>query len=161
MQTIKIKLTDPNAVMPQRANATDAAFDVVAVSRQINHGYVTYGLGIASEIPAGWEAKIYPRSSISNYDLVLCNGVGIIDSEFRGQWSARFSLLPNFNQGLEESGVFNPEKLTGDHFMPRLYEVGDKIAQVQFQRVPEVRLEQVDELASSARGKGGFGSTGK
>ena len=151
MQTIKFKLLHKDAKLPSRAHDTDAAFDVIAVSREIKDGYISYGFGFSTEIPAGWEAKVYPRSSISNYDLVLTNGVGVIDSAYRGEWGARFKLLDYVVATNEEAG---------EESSPRLYNVGDRIAQIQFQRVPEVRFEVVEELNDSTRATGGFGSTG-
>jgi dUTP pyrophosphatase len=160
METIKFKLLHPDAKLPSRAHATDACFDVIAVSREIKDGYISYGFGFSTEIPAGWEAKVYPRSSISNYDLVLCNGVGVIDSAYRGEWGARFKLSPPFTSGLYSDGTFDETAMESEGWQPKLYRVGDRIAQIQFQRVPEVRFEVVDELNDSTRATGGFGSTG-
>lgn len=164
METIKIKLLHPNAKVPARAHNTDACFDVIAMSREIKDGYIHYGLGFATEIPAGWEAKFYARSSISNYDLVLCNGVGVIDSAYRGEWSARFRFTPKQAKGGWEIGGGGTEtnvSFNEVYGYAKLYEIGDRIGQIQFQRVPEVRFEVVNELRESARSSGGFGSTGK
>lgn len=153
MQTIKFKLLHPDAKLPARAHPTDACFDVVAVSREIKDGYIHYGLGFATEIPVGWEAKFFARSGVSNYDLVLCNGVGVIDASYRGEWSARFKPVQYLDGESLHKKSINPYHL-------RLYERGDRIGQIQFQRVPEVRFEVVDELSDTERGAGGFGSTG-
>lgn len=161
MQTIKFKLLHPDAKLPQRAHATDAAFDVIATSVRYTPEYIEYGLGFATEIPAGWEGKVYARSSISNYDLSLCNSVAIIDQTYRGEWLCRFR--PNFRiieeprfGEMADGGLNKRKSFTADKF----YKVGDRIAQIQFQRVPEVRFEVVDEMNDSTRSAGGFGSTG-
>jgi dUTP pyrophosphatase len=165
METIKFKLLHPDAKLPSRAHATDAAFDVIAVSREIKDGYISYGLGFSTEIPAGWEAKVYPRSSISNYDLILCNGVGVIDSAYRGEWGARFRFTPKqgkcgWQMGNDKLGTETNVSFDEVYGYAKLYEIGDRIAQIQFQPVPQVCFEVVDELNDSARATGGFGSTG-
>ena len=162
MQTIKFKLLHKDAKLPSRAHDTDAAFDVIAISREIKDGYISYGLGFSTEIPAGWEGKIYARSSISNYDLVLCNGVGIIDSAYRGEWGARFKVVTPHCLGehVASGAVYHVAVEAGNTAPASIYKVGDRIAQIQFQRVPEVQFEVVEELNDSTRATGGFGSTG-
>lgn len=141
METIKFKLLHPDAKLPTRTHATDACFDVVAVSRKIvDNQYVAYGLGFATEIPAGWAGYIYPRSSISNVDMALCNSVAVMDASYRGEWIARF----------------RPTKYT----FAELYQVGQRIAQIRFAPLPIYELALADELNDTPRGTGGFGSTG-
>jgi dUTP pyrophosphatase len=162
---IKFKLLHPDAKLPVRAHDTDACFDVVAVSRFIDQGYIKYGLGFATEIPAGWAGYIYPRSSISNTDLALCNSIAIIDSDYRGEWQARFRYLPqmikagfsyNGNPDADEYNITMMER----HAYARLYQVGDRIAQIRFAPLPAYELMLADELNDTQRGGGGFGSTG-
>lgn len=141
MPTIKFKRLHPAAVLPTKAHASDACFDVYATTREIGIGWARYGLGFATEIPVGWQAKFYPRSSICKTDMVLSNGVGVIDAGYRGEWQAFF---------LVETQVSSP----------RIYQLGDRIGQIQFERVAEIQFEEVDELPDSTRGGGGFGSTG-
>lgn len=141
MQAIKIQLLHPDAKLPARAHPTDACYDVVAVSTRSTDQYREYGLGFATEIPPGWQGLIFPRSSISTYDLALANSVGVVDAGYRGEWVVRFRYT--------DAG-------------PRhVYGIGSKVAQIQFQRVPEVRFELVGSLAPSPRDTGGFGSTGR
>jgi dUTP diphosphatase len=142
METIKFKLLHPDAKLPTRAHETDACFDVVATScKDVTDGIITYGLGFATEIPVGWAGYFYPRSSISNYSLVLCNSVGIIDAGYRGEWQARFQVTK--------------------HTFADLYKVGDRIGQIRFAPLPFYTLALADELSNTARGTGGFGSTGQ
>lgn len=75
---IKIKKLVPEASI-EKSLENDAAFTIKAVSKKIEKGYIEYGLGISSEIPLGWVALVFPRSSISNKDLALSNAVGVID----------------------------------------------------------------------------------
>lgn len=159
MQAINIQLLHPDAVMPAKAHPSDACFDVVAVSRRITPDFVAYGLGFASQLPEGWEAVVRPRSSISKMDLAMCNAPGTIDAGYTGEWEVRFSVVAPFVRGFDAVGIYNEDKLpTG--WVPSIYSVGQRVAQIQFQRVPDVQLVQVDELAPSQRGTGGFGSTG-
>jgi dUTP pyrophosphatase len=136
---IKFKLLHPDAKLPVRAHETDACFDVVATSFTPTADYLEYGLGFATEIPAGWEGKIYARSSISNYCLVLCNSVAVMDAHYRGEWKVRFRQFPP----------------------GQIYRVGDRVAQIQFRKLDEYSLVLTDELTDTQRGAGGFGSTGK
>lgn len=157
---VKFLLLHPDAKLPTRATEHAACFDVVAVSREIKDGYVKYGLGFATEIPVGWQAKFYARSSISDTDLVLCNAVGVIDADYRGEWQARFKLaLSVVGYVTFQQRAYATTTSALSHLY-RLYEVGDRIGQIQFEPVPALELQQVAELSTTARGTGGFGSTG-
>jgi dUTP pyrophosphatase len=160
---IKIMLLHPNAVMPTKANPGDAAFDLTATSQGykegfIANGFIEYGLGIASEIPEGWAAFIYPRSSNSGKDLLLCNSVAVIDSSYRGEWKVRFRIQQAFD---EAEGMVPVGACPLLCFPPKLYSVGDRVAQVIFQKLPEVTLTQAGSLSETERGTGGFGSSGR
>ncbi len=140
---VKIKKLHNNAVVPQYAKAGDAGMDLVATEVIDGYGFsVTYGTGLAMEIPEGFVGLVFPRSSIRKYDLSLTNCVGVIDSGYRGEIQATFR---------KEAGI--PSKR---------YEVGDKIAQMILERIntfSEVKI--VDTHEKTERGEGGFGSTGK
>jgi len=138
---IKIKKLDPNAIIPSYAKVGDAGMDLTALSFSTdpNGFYTEYGTGLAIEIPEGYAGFIFPRSSASKTSQIQANCVGVIDSGYRGEIKVR----------LKELG--NPQKL---------YQVGDRIAQIIIMPVPNVIFEEVDELNSTERGEGGFGSTG-
>ena len=136
---IKIKKLSPDAVIPTYAKDGDAGMDLVITSIITrNEGDVTYGFGIALEIPKGFVGLVFPRSSIRKTDLILSNSVGVIDSGYRGEIQATF-------------------KTTG--FRPK-YEVGDRGAQIMIIPHPPIEFDEVDELTNTERGEGGFGSTG-
>jgi dUTP pyrophosphatase len=139
---VKIKLLTENSVKPKYAKASDAGLDLVATSI-INQTptQITYGLGIAMEIPEGMVGLVFPRSSIRNYDLALTNSVGVIDSGYRGELQATFHKT----KGLES----------------KVYEIGDRAVQIVIIPHPIIQLKVVDELSDSERGEGGFGSSGK
>lgn len=160
---IKFKLVHADAKLPVRAHETDACFDVVAVSREIKDGFIQYGLGFATELPDGWEGRIYPRSSISEYDLIMCNTPEAkMDMPYRGEWRVRFKQIPKVKQVLLQPGrpgriqAYENRIVAADKF----YEVGDRVAQIQFRKLDQYELVAVNELNDTTRGAGGFGSTG-
>ncbi len=139
---VKIKKVHPDAVIPQYAKESDAGMDLVATSIISNTTFqITYGLGIALEIPEGFVGLVFPRSSIRNTELTLSNSVGVIDSGYRGELQATF----NKSNGLDSIS----------------YKVGERVCQIMIIPHPIIELFEVDELSESARGVGGFGSTGK
>jgi dUTP pyrophosphatase len=139
---VKMKKLHPNAVKPKYAKESDAGMDLVATEIISNTTFqVTYGLGIAIEIPDGMVGLVFPRSSIRNTELTLSNSVGVIDAGYRGELQATFNKLNGF-----ESVA---------------YKVGDRVAQIVIVPHPIVQFVEVDELSESKRGEGGFGSTGK
>jgi dUTP pyrophosphatase len=142
---INIKKLKENAVIPKYAKNSDAGLDLVATSIILETStQITYGLGIALEIPEGFVGLVFPRSSIRNTDLTLSNSVGVIDSGYRGELQATFN----------KKGV---NKIDGGH----IYMVGDRVAQIIIIPYPPIEFVEVDELSDSERGEGGFGSTGK
>jgi dUTP pyrophosphatase len=139
---VKIKLLTENSVKPTYAKDSDAGLDLVATSViSQTPTQITYGLGIALEIPKGFVGLVFPRSSIRNYDLALTNSVGVIDSGYRGELQATFHKT----KGLES----------------KVYEIGDRAVQIIIIPHPTIELQVVDELSDSERGNGGFGSSGK
>jgi len=139
---VKIKKLHPNAVKPKYAKESDAGMDLVATSIIENTSFqITYGIGLAIEIPDGMVGLIFPRSSIRNTELILSNSVGVIDAGYRGELQATFNKL----NGLDSVS----------------YKVGERIAQIIIVPHPIIQIVEVDELSESSRGIGGFGSTGK
>lgn len=138
---IKIKKLCPEAVIPSYAHDGDAGLDLTAISKEIidmsYYGYYRYKTGISLEIPEGFVGLIYPRSSISNTGMILCNSVGVIDSGYRGEIELRFKHI----------------KGTKD------YNVGDKIGQLIIVPYPKIEFEEIQEHSESNRGEEGFGST--
>ena len=158
---VKFKRLNENAVMPEKARPTDAGFDLVATSREIDeYGNIMYGTGLAVEIPEGYVGLAFPRSSVSKYDIVMANSTGIIDAHFRGEMKFKFKMAI-------EAGKLATEG-AGEHIFAqttypknRVYNVGDRIAQLIIMPIPEIEFEEADELTATDRGDGGYGSTGK
>ena len=142
---VKIKKLSENAVIPTYAKEGDAGMDVVA-TRIINETLdsITYGTDIALEIPEGFVGLAFPRSSIRKTHLHLSNSVGVIDSGYRGEIQATFKKI----QGISNNALDN-------------YKVGDRIFQLMVIPHPTIQFIEVNELSSTERGEGGFGSTGK
>lgn len=138
---LKVKKLHPDAVIPSIAKPGDAGMDLTAVSQSVDADTnMIYHIGIAVEIPEGYVGLLFPRSSNSKKDLLLSNSVGVIDSGYRGELMVKFKKLQTF---------------------PKHYEVGERVAQLVIIEIPKVTVSEVDELSSSERGEGGFGSTGK
>lgn len=159
---VRFKKLNEKAVMPTKAHATDAGFDLTATSREVDddNGSVVYGTGIAVEIPEGYVGFVFPRSSICKKDLALSNAVGVIDAGYRGEIMAKFKpTLPAWEG--EDDG--KTETLVGGYSeceFVESYEVGDRIAQLIILPYPEVEFVEADSLSGSERGEGGYGSTG-
>ena len=139
---VKVKKLHPNAVIPSYSKFGDAGMDLT-ITREIENTTfsVSYGFGIAMEIPKGYVGLVFPRSSVRNQDLILSNCVGVIDSGYRGEIQATFKKT----NGLDSLK----------------YNVGERGAQIIILPYPQVFMTEVPELSDSERGEGGFGSTGK
>ena len=139
---VKFKKLYADAVAPSYAKDGDAGMDLVATEILSNTTFdVTYGTGIALEVPKGFVGLVFPRSSVRKYDLTLSNSVGVIDSGYRGELQVTFKKT----NGLDSLK----------------YNVGDRIAQIMILPYPKINFKKVDNLSDSERGEGGFGSTGK
>ena len=137
---IKVKKLHNDAVIPTYSKDGDAGMDLTAIkiiSETINQ--ITYGTGLAFEIPKGFVGLVFPRSSVRNYELALSNCVGVIDSGYRGEVQCTFNRI---------------------HDKFESYEVGDRVAQIMILPYPKVNFIETDQLSNTERGEGGFGSTG-
>ena len=139
---VKVKKLDSNAVVPSYSKVGDAGMDLTITKEIENTSFsVSYGFGIAMEIPKGYVGLVFPRSSVRNQDLILSNCVGVIDSGYRGELQATFKKT----QGLDSIK----------------YKVGERGAQIIILPYPTIYMTEVPELSDTERGSGGFGSTGK
>jgi dUTP pyrophosphatase len=138
---IKVKKLHPNAVIPSYSKVGDAGMDLTITKEIENTTFsVSYGFGIAMEIPKNYVGLIFPRSSVRNQDLILSNCVGVIDSGYRGELQATFKKT----NGLDSLK----------------YKVGERGAQIIILPYPQVKMIESEELSNTERGEGGFGSTG-
>ena len=139
---VKVKKLVPEAVIPSYSKVGDAGMDLTITREIENTSFsVSYGFGIAMEIPQGYVGLVFPRSSVRNQDLILSNCVGVIDSGYRGELQATFKKT----NGLDSIK----------------YKVGDRGAQIIILPYPTIYMTEVPELSDTERGTGGFGSTGQ
>jgi dUTP pyrophosphatase len=152
---VKIQKISPLAKIPTYAKEGDAGMDVIATSIiSDTPTQITYGLGIALEIPKGFVGLVFPRSSIRKTGLQLSNSVGVIDSGYRGELQATFNKL------FGGEGMYDEMKV--NQMQPNdYYKIGDRVAQIMIIPFPPIEFEQVTQLSETERGDGGFGSTGK
>ena len=141
--TLPFKRLDPDAVLPARAHAGDAGLDLrSAVDVEVAPGdRALVPTGVAVAIPDGHAGLVLPRSGLaSKHGLTIANAPGLIDAGYRGEV---ICAVVNLDRG-------TPVRISK----------GDRIAQLVVVAVPELPPEWVEELPSSTRGQGGFGSTG-
>jgi len=169
---IKFKKLIPEAKAPLKVIDIDAGFDLFAASINETTDFIEYGTGIAVEIPEGYVGLVFPRSSVTKYDLMLKNSVGVIDASYRGEIRCRFAKV--INEIYEEKKDVNlnfkfpksyPDGKAIDLVMLnrhiKKYELGDRVAQIIFLQLPSITLIETNELSDTQRGSGGFGHTGK
>lgn len=144
--TIQVKRTDPRAVLPRYATAGAAAMDLSAClpGEEVTLAPGARALlptGIAVAVPSGHVGLLFARSGLAvKQGLTLSNGVGVIDSDYRGE--LKVGLV---NLGRE----------------PYTLRHGERIAQLAILPVVQTQPVETEELGGTARGTGGFGSTGK
>ena len=102
-----------------------------------------------------YDILAFPRSSVSKYNLTLANSIGLIDADYRGEVLLRFK----YNWQPEDYRIRTDNLLEGRVNADKLYKKGDKVCQLKVTKVENVKFELVDELDSTNRGDGGFGST--
>ena len=142
---LRIKKLYSDSKLPYRANEGDAGLDLYAREFRIaDTDLVEYKTGIAIEIPEGHVGLLFPRSSVYKTDLRLSNSVGVIDSGYRGEVMVKFDY----------------KELSPDVYMRR-YKLGERICQLVIVPIAHVEVEESEELSSSERGEGGFGSSGQ
>lgn len=140
---LRFKRLDPAAPLPSRAREGDAGLDLMA-GKNVTVGpgeRALVGTGLAVAIPAGHAGLVLPRSGLaSRKGLTLANAPGLIDSGYRGEVTIAVVNL--------------------DRREPVEIRQGDRIAQLLVVPLAEVDAVAVEELPESARGSGGFGSSG-
>ena len=142
--TISVTKLHPEAQLPRSAHGPqeDAGFDLMAVEEvTLPAGrWASVPTGLAIEIPPGYEGQVRPRSGLARtFGVTLLNAPGTIDPGYRGEVQVLM-----INHGAEDYTV----------------KAGDRIAQLIIGAYANVSWEVQEQLAVSARGEGGFGSTG-
>ena len=142
MISVAITRLHEDATIPERAYPGDAGLDLAALETAVlgPGERATVGTGLAVAVPEGYAAFVQPRSGLAaKHGITLVNSPGLIDSGYRGE--VRVVLL---NTDRRETFTVTP---------------GMRIAQLVVLQVPEVELEEVDELPATERGARGFGSS--
>jgi dUTP pyrophosphatase len=138
---VLIKRLDPGIPLPARAHPGDAGTDLFAAADvELAPGQrAVVPTGVAIALPDGYAAFVHPRSGLAaRHGVTLVNAPGTVDAGYRGE--IRVTLL-NTDASVR-------------------FQRGDRIAQLVIQRVERSVFHEVDTLPGSARGEGGFGSTG-
>lgn len=183
---ILIKKLVPEASIPQNATLLDTGYDLVSVSdpeivgEKLGNGYwarinyIQYRTGIQISPQRGyhyangnWDLNnktyyytlLFPRSSVSKYNLLLANSVGVVDNLYRGEIMLRFKYIFQPEDFLIDT-IFGTTQLFGSVNQKQIYQKGDKIAQIAAAQLISINFKEVDELDETKRGIGGFGSTG-
>lgn len=141
---LKVSRLDPAATLPSRAHEGDAGLDLYACeAAHIGPGERwSVGTGVAVEIPAGHAGLVLPRSGLAKkHGIALVNSPGLIDAGYRGE--VRVLLL-----NTDPAETFRVEP-------------GDRIAQLVLAPIAIAEPVEAEALAESARGDGGFGSSGR
>ena len=146
--TFNVKRLTETAQLPTQANPSDAGWDLYAdEDMEIWPGETKLiSTGISLEIPDGYVGLIWDRSSMGVKGIH--RHAGVIDSGYRGEVKV---CLHNSKQSIE--AVSRSNELTVSR--------GDRVAQILFQEAPVFKLVETDVLVETARGAGGFGSSGK
>lgn len=132
-------------ILPRYETVNSAGLDLRANLESATvlpaHGRMLVMTGLFIAIPEGFEAQVRPRSGLAlKHGITVLNTPGTIDADYRGEIGV---ILMNHTN---ENYVINP---------------GDKIAQLVFHKYERIKWQEVDELPTTERGKGGFGHTGK
>ena len=140
---LAVRRLHPQARLPAHAHAGDAGADLVTVEAlRVGPGErVAAPTGLAVAIPPGWVGLVHPRSGLARrHGLTVANAPGTIDAGYRGEVQV---LLVNLGTEAVDLAV------------------GDRVAQLLLQRVARIEAVEVDTLDDTARGAGGFGSSGR
>jgi dUTP pyrophosphatase len=139
---LRVRRLDPTVPLPSYAHPGDAGLDLTAAADvELAPGArAAVPTGLAVAIPAGWVGLVHPRSGLARRQgVTVANAPGTIDAGYRGEVQV---LLVNLGP------------------QPVSLRRGDRVAQLLLQRVGVARVVETEVLDETARGEGGFGSTG-
>ena len=141
MEYLRVKLLNDDATVPSRGSSGAVGYDMACIEDFLldTQSYVLVSTGIAIQLPTGVYGRVAPRSGLTVKHGVHI-GAGVIDPDYMGEIKVAM-----FNLGLK----------------PVEFKKGDRIAQLILERCEVPDVIQVDELVTTQRGEGGFGSTGK
>ena len=140
---LRVRRVHPDAVLPAAHHPGDAGLDLATVDEVAlpPGARAAVATGVAVAVPAGWVGLVHPRSGLARRSgVTVLNAPGTIDAGYRGELVV---LLVNLG---DEPVTLRP---------------GERVAQLLLQQVALPEVVEVDELDETARGTGGFGSTGR
>lgn len=140
---VKVKILNPDAIVPKYQTEEAAGFDLHSIEEKKikakERDVIKTGLAVA--LPKGYELQVRPRSGLAlKNGITVLNTPGTVDSDYRGEL-----MVILLNTSNEDFAV----------------KKGDRIAQAVIKEILQADFAVVDELDSTERGTGGFGSTGK
>ena len=140
---VKLKILNPDAIIPKYQTEEAAGFDLHSVEEKTvkagEREVIKTGLAVA--LPKGYELQVRPRSGLAlKNGITVLNTPGTVDSDYRGEL-----MVILFNTSKEDFAV----------------KKGERIAQAIIKEILQADFAVVEELDSTERGVGGFGSTGK
>lgn len=151
---IKIKKINSNIQIPLKQSEGACCADVVINEIiKTNNWSVTVKLGFCTEFEKGYKGCIVPRSSFTQKGWIMQNSPAQIDSDYRGEWMIKFEAIP-----------IDCYKFGKSHILiyPAFpYKIGERCAQIFFEKELEYTFEEVEELSNTERNDLGFGSSGK
>ena len=143
--TVQFARLENDARLPTQGSSQAAGWDLYALeeTRVTRNKSSMIRTGLAVAIPEGWEGQIRCRSSLGKKGMIMPNGIGTIDSDYRGELMVLATWIGE-----------------GDEFVVTK---GERIAQLLFAPVPTITIQEttVENLGRTERGEGGFGSTGQ
>ena len=162
---------------PEKNKSTDAGSDIVTTTDPKIVGNSIYNLGIGTNLwsrvvyieygtnlflapDESYHIELWPRSSVSKYNLVLANSIGLVDNGYRGEVLLRYKYIfqPEDFVILDESGG---RRIWGVVNPATIYQKGEKVGQIVGAQTVDVEFVLSDTLPESERGTGGFGSSDK
>lgn len=162
-----------NLVIPKNANPNDAGYDIIATSDPFINGdkyddqyynridYIEYHTSVFIQPEYGYHVDIRPRSSISKYNLMLKNSVGLCDGSYRGEYILRFTYIiqpEDIKMCRDDTNNFTGKivcKINTD----KIYKNNDKIGQLVITKTIPANFNLVSELNTTERNTGAFGSS--
>lgn len=145
--TLRVQRHYADMPLPGRAHADDAGLDLTAMAAErLRPGVWAVDTGVSVQPPPGYYCEVVPRSSIVKTDFIQANGVGVIDPAYRG----RITVVLRYLGEAADRGEAAVQAL-----------LGTRIAQLLVRRLEPVDVEATTVLEETARGAGGFGSSGR
>ena len=141
-QVLKFKKLDKEAILPSYAHPEDAGMDIFSIEEKTipAKSWELVKTGVSMELPSGYEAQVRSKSGLSlKSGIIVLNSPGTIDENYRGEVGVILMNVSNNDYKVEKH---------------------QKIAQMVINKVEHFKTVEVEEMTTTNRGEGGFGSTG-